>query len=368
MCIPGSGPALFDGAGPELPEQLSGFGRCFHHGGVANVVQDDFTCVGDGINEYIGVAVVDYPVQLAPDHQYRGFNPGNGVAEVWLKASVANGGKDNLVHFPVGDGFFFHHIKNRPGYKRALFQGEVQQTIEIAFFFRDQRVVTIQHPIYQFAFILKDAGGVEQYCGLDLLRVGGGIKRGDGSAHGVAHHVELLHAQFSQDLIQVTHLVFKPVADAQGFAAVAVAGQVDGVDVELAFELLGQASPVILVGAESVYQHQGVTFYSFFAAQVGDVQLANRDLCSLKAGAGALPANGAVVDALLGAGANKKGGDEQQGKIERVAGHGELLFVLVLLNANTNPEKSPVNGRAEVFLSQAGPSALCVGIVIRNRR
>ena len=115
--------------------------------------------------------------------------------------------------------------------------------------------------------------------------MGGSVEGSDGAAHGVAHHVEAFHPELLQYLVDVIYLILKTVADVQGFTAVAMAWQIEGIDVELTLELFGQTGPVILVGAEAVNQHQGVAIDRFFTAKVGNVQIANGDLRRLQTGA-----------------------------------------------------------------------------------
>src|SRR5690554_2859027 len=163
MFTPGSGPGLFDGPGPEIPEYSGRLLRRFHHWRMADLVQNRLARVRDGLDKDIGVAVVDHPVQLAPDHQDRRLDVGDGIAEIRLEAGIADGGKDDFVDFPVGDGLFFHYVENRPGYKRALLQGEIQQLVEVTFLLRNQRVVAFQDKVYQFALVFEDACRVKQH-------------------------------------------------------------------------------------------------------------------------------------------------------------------------------------------------------------
>src|SRR5690554_1553912 len=106
---------------------------------MADLVQNRLARVRDGLDKDIRVAVVNHPVQLAPDHQDRRLDVGDGIAEIRLEAGIADGGKDDFVDFPVGDGLFFHYVENRPGYKRAFLQGEIQQLVEVTFLLGDQR-------------------------------------------------------------------------------------------------------------------------------------------------------------------------------------------------------------------------------------
>src|SRR5690606_25805119 len=171
--------------------------------------------------------------------------------------------------------------------------------------------------------------------------MGGGVEGSDGAAHGVAHHVETLHPKLLQYLVDVIYLILKTVTDVQGFTAVAMAWQIEGIDVELTLELFGQTGPVILVGAEAVNQNQGVTINRFFAAKIGNVQIANGDLRGLQAGAGALPASGASVDALAAAGDDQQGNGQQQEQLQGSAAHGDPLFVRAMVQCQHDPIKQP---------------------------
>ena len=78
--------------------------RGLDHWCVPDVIQNGLAGIGDGFNEDIRIAVVDHPVQLAPDHQNRCLNVGDGIAKFRFEAGIANSGKDDLVDLPVGDG------------------------------------------------------------------------------------------------------------------------------------------------------------------------------------------------------------------------------------------------------------------------
>ena len=71
----------------------------------------------------------------------------------------------------------------------------------------------------------------------------------------------------SSQYLVTNYLILKTVADVQGFTAVAMAWQIEGIDVELTPELFGQTGPVILVGAEAVDQNQSVAIDRFFTAK-----------------------------------------------------------------------------------------------------
>ena len=277
---------------------------------MADAFQKHFTGIWDSLDEHISVAIIDHPVFHTPDHQNRCLDAGDGIAEVILVTGIPDGIENHFVDVAVGNGLLFHDVVNGPGHEGFLLQRKINQTFKVALLGGDQRIVTAHDQADQLAVVLKNSRRIKEGGGADLVRVGRCIESGDGAAHGVAHHVRSLDAQSIENPRQVPDLILESISQVQLLAAVTMAGQVDGVNVELIRQLPRQSGPVVLVGAKAMDEHDGVAVHRLCIAQVGNGHLTNGDTGFLQPGTGAFPANGVVIQSLAGTGTDHQGDDQ----------------------------------------------------------